>query len=315
MTAPLLRLKAKTARNTRNLKLGFKKFWQALTLAQRLYAVALLLSPVSIWLATACTVAALTIEFWPRFLQLFHSLPGKAILLLFYGTIANFVLANAAGTVNEVTGVAASHFDYTHNFAILLYLPSWMLALSVIALLLLQLVLPLYILVLLLLRPFQRFGLHFLDSTKRPIQTAIARFVLCVIVTANLVVTSGDFDNAGDVIDQVSASFEKEMSKEQEPNAEQTQEAPATMHLEANIAEPGKDSDKWIKILVAQFAYNWEADSFSRCAKSKNSKVVELNDYEIVELFEDEQAEYGVRFETKRCVSPAFPATTTINSP
>ncbi|WP_105188030.1 hypothetical protein [Pseudoalteromonas sp. T1lg48] len=315
MTAPLLRLKAKTARNTRNLKLGFKKFWQALTLAQRLYAVALLLSPVSIWLTTACTVAALTIEFWPRFLQLFHSLPGKAILLLFYGTIANFVLANAASTVNEVTGVAASHFNYTHNFAILLYLPSWILALSVIALLLLQLMLPFYILALLLLRPFQRFGFQFLDSAKRPIQTAIARFVLCLIVTVNLVVTSGEFDNAGDAIEQVSASFEQEMSKEQQPIATETPEVLPTMHLEAKIGEPGKDSDKWIKILVAQFAYNWEADSFSRCAKSKNSKVVELNDYEIVELFEDEQAEYGVRFETKKCVSPAFPATTTINSP
>ncbi|WP_462157072.1 hypothetical protein [Pseudoalteromonas sp. GB56] len=309
MTAPFLRLKAKSTRTRRNLFARFDTFWQSLSSAQRLYAIALALYPISIWLTTALTVVALTIEFWPRFLKLFHSLPGKALLLLFYGTITNFVLANAAGTVNEVTSVAASHFDYTHNFAILLYLPSWMLALSVIALLLLQLVLPLYVLVLLVLRPFQRFGLSFLDHSKRPIQTAIARFTLCCIVTVNLFVTSGDFQNASDAIEQVSASFEDEIANTQN----QSKETPPTVHLEAKLEDPLEDSDKWIKILIAQFAFRWEADEYSRCEKNAKSRVVELNDYEIVELFEDESAPYGVRFEVKKCVSPAFPDIETPN--
>lgn len=301
MTAPLLRLKAKTTRRSRNLQHRFGDFWQSLHLAQRLYVVALFLIPISIWLTTMCTVVALTLEFWPRFLKIFHSLPGKALLLLFYGTITNFVLANAAGTVNEITSVAASHFNYTHNFAILLYLPSWMLGLSVVALLLLQLMLPVYILLLIMLRPFQRFGLTLLDTSKRPIQTAIARFTLCFIVTANLVMTSGDFDSTSDAIDHVSASFNSQQSKSDSKSAR--------LQLETKMQDNSEDSDRWIKILVAQFAYHWEADKFSRCDKDESSRIVELNDYEIVELFEDESTPYGIRFEVKKCISPAFPDT------
>ena len=67
------------------------------------------------------------------------------MLLLFYAVIANFALAGAASVVNEVVGVSSSHFSYTHNFAILLYLPAWTLAISIIALLLLQIFVPFYL--------------------------------------------------------------------------------------------------------------------------------------------------------------------------
>ncbi|MEO2267797.1 hypothetical protein V1358_10825 [Pseudoalteromonas sp. YIC-656] len=304
MTAPILRLKAKIARKARSTRQGFDGFWHSLTLAQRLYTVALMVYPVSVWMTMLLTVTALVIEFWPRFLTLFHSLPGKAILLLFYATITNFVLATAASTVNEVTGVDAQHFDYTHNFAILLFLPSWMLLLSVIALLLLQLVLPLYVLFLLLFKPFQRFGITLMDNTKRPILTALARFILCFITTLNLFVASGDFDNAGDAMAQLNDSFERGMqpqeSTEEEASRKQKQ-------FEVTVGAQNDSSDKLIKVLIAQFAYHLEADNYSRCAKSDNSKVVELNDYEIVELFEDESAPYGIRFEVKKCISAAFP--------
>ncbi|WP_330113693.1 hypothetical protein [Shewanella oneidensis] len=48
--------------------------------------------------------------------------------------------------MNETTGVLASHLSYTHNFAILLYMPILFICNSIIALLLLQLVIPCYLL-------------------------------------------------------------------------------------------------------------------------------------------------------------------------
>ena len=166
--------------------------------------------------------------------------------------------------------------------------------------------LPVYILLLIMLRPFQRFGLTLLDRSKRPIQTAIARVTLCFIVTANLIMTSGDFDSTSDAIDRVSASFSSQPIPAQQtenPNSS------AQLQLETKMQDSSEDSDRWIKILVAQFAYHWEADKFSRCDKDESSRVVELNDYEIVELFEDESTPYGIRFEVKKCISPAFPDT------
>ncbi|MFY8273771.1 hypothetical protein AAEU32_06560 [Pseudoalteromonas sp. SSDWG2] len=310
MKAPSVFIKTTFSNTTGAAKQRFDGFWQSLNAVQRLYVIALLLAPISVWVTTVLTIVALTMEFWPRFLTLFHSLPGKALLLLFYGTITNFVLANAASTVNEVTSVAASHFNYTHNFAILLYLPSWMLALSIIALLLLQLVIPFYILTVLLIRPFQRFGFTLLDNTKRPILTAIARFTLCFIITVNMFVTSGDFDNASDAIDQVSANFEKGVQQGKTAKLGTPKEESKGMRFDSGIGEQSEGSKKLINTLVALFAYHLEADSYSRCAKSDESKVVELNDYEIVELFEDESAPYGIRFEVKKCISPAFPAAT-----
>ena len=52
--------------------------------------------------------------------------------------------------------------------------------------------------------------------------------------------------------------------------------------------------------------YHFEADDFSRCAKAENSKVVELNDYEIVEIIPDHTMPYSYKFIVKACESPAF---------
>lgn len=117
-----------------------KQFWQSLNVAQRCYLFALLALMVfqpEIWIAAIITAIALIIEFWPKFAMAWHTLAGKAIFLLFYAVIANFALAASGSVVNEITGVSASHLSYTHNFAILLYLPIWFVCISILALLLL----------------------------------------------------------------------------------------------------------------------------------------------------------------------------------
>jgi len=96
--------------------------------------------------------------------------------LVFYASIANFVLASASGIVNEVTQVSANHFNYTHNFATLLYLPPWTLGITLATLLGLQLILPFYIIVLLLIKPFGSDRIKFISQSYSPLLTALTRF-------------------------------------------------------------------------------------------------------------------------------------------
>jgi hypothetical protein len=62
-----------------------------------------------------------------------------------------------------------------------------------------------------------------------------------------------------------------------------------------------------VRKAIALFAFQLEANVKSRCKKLPQSHVVELNDYEILEITPDIKAEYGYHFEVKKCISPAFP--------
>lgn len=63
-----------------------------------------------------------------------------------------------------------------------------------------------------------------------------------------------------------------------------------------------------VRKAIALFAFQLEANTKSRCKKLPLSHVVELNDYEILEITPDINAEYGYHFEVKKCISPAFPS-------
>jgi len=59
-----------------------------------------------------------------------------------------------------------------------------------------------------------------------------------------------------------------------------------------------------IRELIALFTYKFEANGRSRCQKSANSVVVELNDYEILEITESDHEKYGYHFEVKNVFLP-----------
>ena len=298
-----------------------KAFLQSLTIAQRCYLlalIALLLFQSDIWLAAIITAVALIIEFWPKFAIAWHSLAGKAIFLLFYAVIANFALAASGSVVNEITGVSASHLSYTHNFAILLYLPIWFVCISILALLLLQIVIPCYLLF--------HIGLRILgletnqqDNKKRfVVTTAFLRMVLSVVLLMNLVaISDGEtlLENVANKIqknEKVSLAntvVEVKITEKAQTEAEKAandltmQSADGTIE---SLRTFGHTYYKGIRELIALFAYKFEANGRSRCEKLANSVVVELNDYEILEITESANEKYGYHFEVKKCISPAF---------
>ncbi|MCL1096014.1 hypothetical protein [Shewanella kaireitica] len=319
-------------------------FFGKLSFVQKLYLFAFILLCFSNSLAivAAITVVGLLAEFWPLFARVWHSLAGKAVLLLFYAVIANFALAGAASVVNEVVGVSSSHFSYTHNFAILLYLPAWTLAISVIALLLLQIFVPFYLFVLLLLKPFGISGFNLTNLQHYQKWTMLFRLVLSSILLYHLALLSDvdavieeNLDNPKllsihpqtieqsdlekviiDSVDELETiRQQKAVEQLESPSVESKQ--PSNETLDTLEQEINTSVNKSLKLralysqktreLIAHFAYQLEADGKSRCAISDNAHIVELNDYEILEISPDMSKPYGYDFEVKVCQSPAFP--------
>lgn len=320
---------------------GLLAFVGKLSFVQKLYLFAfiLLCFNKSLAIVAAITVVGLLAEFWPLFTRVWHSLAGKAVLLLFYAVIANFALAGAASVVNEVVGVSSSHFSYTHNFAILLYLPAWTLAISIIALLVLQVFVPFYLFTLLLLKPFGIDGFNLTNLQHYQKWTMFFRLVLSSILLYHLALLSDvdsvieeNLDNPKLLSIQSPAAEQSELKKVIQISVDELEQAKKDQEI-TNSKKPKENSDnstlntleqeittsvnksKQLRALYAQktrefiahFAYQLEADGKSRCAIANNAHIVELNDYEILEISPDMSKPYGYHFEVKVCQSPAFP--------
>ena len=308
-----------------HLKVKLQQVWFALNTAQRFYLLAILMFPSdNLVLVSIPAALALCIEFWPRFVKCWDSILGKALILLVYAIIANFALVSASGIVNEITQVSATHFTYSHNFAILLFLPSWIIGISFIFLLLFQIVMPFYLLALLALKPFGLKGVRLISRCEYPFITALIRFIVAMVLLVQVVALSemGLNKQAHSFIKGVEEGF-NESHDSQSPTSNQTHsQTDEDKTLSIGIMDENSDSplDSSINIdltqnypsiakkFITKFIYELEADEFSRCQLSENVKVVELNDYEIVEISKSDTAPYGYQFAVKKCISPAFPA-------
>ncbi|MCL1091397.1 hypothetical protein L2744_17660 [Shewanella profunda] len=338
--------------SVRDMRLGLGKLWRhlpqglaRLSFAQKLYLIALILafSSEAMGVVSVIAVIAISIEFWPVFERVWHSLAGKAVLLLFYAIIANFALGWSGAIVNEVVGVSASDLDYTHNLAILLYMPAWFLMVSAIVLLALQLIIPIYLVLIFLLKPLGVESLRLTSHTSFRKTTFLIRIVLASVVLYHLsllidletrIQTSfGDFvtstqqasedaptepkagriPDATDVLTVPIAELtqaaldtqdDKLTNEQMESNAEDVKEEEERKKAYASVRT---QYQHLVRQWLATFAFTLEANSRSRCEKPAESNVIELNDYEILQITPDKNADYGYRFEVKRCISAAFP--------
>ena len=344
-------------------------FWHSLTTPQRCYFTATLLVIGLLWLdyeiefstlawISWIIVAGLTIEFWPKFLHLWESLLGKTFILVFYAILANFALASSGGLVNEVTGVSADSLPYSHNWALVLMVPTWFLVTNLIALLVIQLLVPAYLVFLLLLKPFGIRGLWHSPEYKYVFSTALVRYVwVCILIAVMGVygVKSGLVTQSSPIVGSLLEGFvhshemqqkEVKLAAVEEKNEIQTEDSgnteASTLNTDenSNTSVPLDTSEKPIEALetqalitstnstliedefiaelkknqsdvksllkrsVANFIYLYEADSYSRCAHPEDTRVVELNDYELLIVKENKDADIGYDFNVIACHSP-----------
>lgn len=310
-----------------------------LNLAQKLYLVAILMitftfSDVEWGFVCTLVLIGIGLEFWPRFTLMWHSLLGKSCLLFFYAIIANFSLASAASTINDITGVGAQHLPYSHNFAILLYLPIWLIGFTFLALLIIQLLSPFYITAILLLKPFGLRAVKTITQSNFPVLTTIARMGLSLAVLSQLVLyNEDDFMSFSQKLNQSIKPFVKALSSNNSGqlapeiaivsnnNTENRQQEPQDNHRTqpslsdgvAQLTAPDELNEvkvhrtpyyqRFVMHSLNVFIYALEADSSSRCKMAEGVRVVEINDYEMLEITADSREEFGYHYEVKACQS------------
>jgi hypothetical protein len=186
-------------------------------------------------------------------------------------------------------------------------------------LLAMQLIIPLYFIISLLLKPLGVATIRFTEHSKFRKTTALLRVILASIVLYHLGLLV-DVDEAVLVSEETLVSMVNVDEKPEDVTKEELEEeivlvpeerlrinALTQDPQEKNYDELRQHYQQRVREMIAIFAFNLEADSRSRCQKDKDSSVVELNDYEILEITKDQEAKFGYHFEVKKCVSAAFP--------
>ncbi|NOU53044.1 hypothetical protein HG263_21310 [Pseudoalteromonas sp. JBTF-M23] len=307
-------------------------FWCSLNLAQKCYLLAIVVSilylhegiPNNTFTVpiTVLVLIAILSEFWPKFIKIWDSLPGKAIILLFYAFVANYALVQASGQVNGITGVSADNLPYTHNFAVLLSIPVWFFITSLVVLLIIQFAIPLYLLALLVLRPF---GLHALwhpPGYRFPITTGLVRFgagLYLLIQLASLATYTGALNDVSTTTTGIISDLDDGLNlkiettpKEQVPSAVQNDPSLAQSMAELNeVGEKFKrratSYENKVTQILENFIFNNEADSKSRCEHTAGSRVIELNDFEVLEIVKHDTADNTYyTYQVKPCISAAI---------
>lgn len=268
-------------------RIGFLRFWVSITFAQRCYflATSMLLIQLLLNIESGLfeaimfgfALVGIVSETWPKFMVLWNSLPGKAVILFVYAIIANFALASASGMVNSITGVSASALPYSHNFALILMVPSWFFVTTLMALVGGMLVIFVYLFFLLLLKPFGVQRLWHQPGYRFVLSTAVARFVWTLGVALQLGILAGQVgllsefssDSANPLITIEETENKRENSESQltEEQAEDVSELERDLTtLLTNAKQKSVDYKKAQRQALANFIYEFEADSRSRCA-------------------------------------------------
>ena len=308
-------------------RIGFLRFWVSITFAQRCYflATSMLLIQLLLNIESGLfeaimfgfALVGIVSETWPKFMVLWNSLPGKAVILFVYAIIANFALASASGMVNSITGVSASALPYSHNFALILMVPSWFFVTTLMALVGGMLVIFVYLFFLLLLKPFGVQRLWHQPGYRFVLSTAVARFVWTLGVALQLGILAGQVgllsefssDSANPLITIEETENKRENSESQltEEQAEDVSELERDLTtLLTNAKQKSVDYKKAQRQALANFIYEFEADSRSRCAHPEGTRVIELNDYEILQIEKTDEVEEGFVYTVEPCRSAAI---------
>lgn len=315
---------------------GIRSLWRSLTFSQHCYLVASLGAALLLYFTSGdiesggfhllglLALVGIVVEFWPKFLKTWESLPGRALILLFYAVVANFALGSASGLVNEVTGVSAGALPYSHNFALLLNLPGWFFVTTVLALLFWQLTMPFYLMLLLLLKLFGLHGLWHPPHYKYLFTTALLRYIWSLVLMVqlwgfgNMTGIAGSEGVDAEYYEEITSELAEAVKQEEQLN-QQALSDDVQAGLET-IAEGKQELEKMVsraeqyylgqKQMLAWFVFDYEADGKSRCQHSPGTKVVELNDYEILQISKrdkyDMDTEVGYDYQVLPCISPAL---------
>lgn len=79
-----------------------------------------------------------------------------------------------------------------------------------------------------------------------------------------------------------------------------------TIGSETDKSDASQNYDEVLNQILAYFIFRFESDGSSRCEHTEGSNIVELNDYEILEIMPNSTAKYGYTYTVKPCISAAI---------
>jgi hypothetical protein len=294
------------------------KIWQQLDLAQRCYLVSTLL--VLGWMLSLGTqpwllgflgvslFGAVISDIWQGFVRIWHSLPGKAFILVCYAVLANFCFALADSSVNNLIGVRPDVVPFSVNLTLMLLAPFWCFILAFALLTVYLLLHTLKFCLLLLLRPLGVRSHHLQNGSYPKLSLAVRLAFLPVVFMYLTAVMTGyltgdtaalDMFQAEDAAVQAPSSVEHKTS---DIDIDLFKTEPETYDLSGINPQVG-----WINRSVARFLYSVESLSKSQCVMQGTEHLVHLNDYEVLVITPDAKQPYGYQYKVRACGSATGP--------
>ncbi|WP_337878608.1 hypothetical protein [Rheinheimera sp.] len=281
-----------------------QRFYVLATLSLLLYLLSMAKASLLLQLFAVLLLAATAIEMWQRFAHWWHSLLGKALILVFYAIVLNFSFAYAESMVNSVLGIRPDVVPYTVNLAALLLAPAWALIGSM---LVLQLYTTLHVskvMLLLMLRPFGLRARHILPDEPYPGWTLCARIFYLPVVSMFLLMALASYFSG-----KPEELFSDDNTVLEMNTDQQSAKTAIAQRQEINVLGdegPLLPTMLWLNKTLATFNYQIESLSASSCALTAPTHLVHINDFEVLRITPDPKAELGYRYEVALCQSPAF---------
>ena len=281
-----------------------QRFYLLATLSLLAFLLSMAKASVLIQLFALCLLAATAIEMWQRFAVWWHSLLGKALILVFYAVVLNFSFAYAESMVNSVLGIRPDVVPYTVNLAALLLAPAWALIGSM---LVLQLYTTLHVskvMLLAMLRPFGLRARHILPDEPYPGWTLCARIIYLPVVSVFLLMALASYFSGkpGELFSDGSTVLELDAEQNRPETALGQKQQINVLGGEG----PLLPTMLWLNKVLATFNYQIESLGASSCTLTAPTHLVHINDFEVLLITPDSKAELGYRYEVALCQSPAF---------
>jgi len=307
------------------------QIWQQLDLAQRCYLLSALL--VLGWLGTFSTqpwllgllgvtlFGAVISDIWQGFVRIWHSLPGKAFILVCYAVLANFCFALADSSINNLIGVRPEVVPFSVNLTLMLLAPFWSFLLAFALLTLYLLLHTIKIMLLLMLRPLGVRSHHILNGSY-PKLSLMARLCFLPVVFMYMAAAMTGYLTGNTASLQMFQSEDAAPPSVVMPGTTETPDVAEPEDLNINLFGPGSSGIRginpevpWINKTVAWFLYQVESLGKSQCLLQDAEHLVHLNDYEVLIISPDPKQPYGYRYQVRACGSPSLPDFTRKQAP
>ncbi|MGQ8364460.1 hypothetical protein [Glaciecola sp. 1036] len=288
----------------------FKRFFFKLNFSQRAYLIAAALWLLTIiltsepeflsYLALFFSVIGFGRETYLLFHKFWETKGGKIAIIVLYASMANVSLAFAALKINEITGIEPFPFVFTLGFSTLVIAPFWIGVSSLMILILTLIILNIWIIIRLLLKPFGvNINIHWEDKEYAG-RTMLLRILLIPPMIAGMTVLIAPY-----VVDDPELSTLEINLSEQNDNVVNTRKVSDLSEEDIEYFNQFKQVNLSIKKLIADFIFTFEAYEKSICTKEENQRSVIIDENSVLLISEDPDSELGYKYTLKAC-DPAY---------